>query len=402
MIKCTKRQKIIVKLCNEHIFKDLAELTSNYDYHIKGKSRILNSNKSVTFAKLFSDGFVLCGINHNKLEIWHPDTGLYNCLNNNNDYHYSNVTITQKGKIFCRTSEHIISWDPKTNIRINIFSQYISAPILSFIVEISDHLIAVGELCHNIKIINTYTGNVERILNHTGAYICEVLPNVLMTKSNSLESKSTDRIVSVCGYSLKIWNIISGECEFNCTSQYWITCIKILADMRIVCGLSFGKIIILDPSQVISHESQPEKNSCNYVLDAIFLGCHLEGINKLLLLSNGLLISASDDNTLKVWDLDKKIKIMTLEDHTGPITCVAELPDQRIISGSRDHTLKIWNLVTVDSLPTKRCDITLYESAEVSCIVILPNGKILSGTSGYPDDGTARQFADNGTLKIWS
>ena len=130
------------------------------------------------------------------------------------------------------------------------------------------------------------------------------------------------------------------------------SCIKILPDRRIIIGTFDGKIIILCP----------EKNSCNYFLDVTLeghtQGGHTQGrsteINELLILSGGqIMVSASNDYTLKIWDIYNKIELMTLEGHTWPVTCVAELPDKRIISGSSDCTLKIWNLMCCDN--TQRC-----------------------------------------------
>jgi len=91
---------------------------------------------------------------------------------------------------------------------------------------------------------------------------------------------------------------------------------------------------------------------------------------------------------------------MTLEGHTWPVTCVAELPDKRIISGSSDCTLKIWNLMCCDN--TQRCEMTLNETSRVTSVAILLDGRIVVGTGENPRDDRGRQMPDNCTLKIWS
>ena len=57
--------------------------------------------------------------------------------------------------------------------------------------------------------------------------------------------------------------------------------------------------------------------------------------------------SASKDNTLKVWDLDRGIELRTLEGHSDSVWGVAVTADgKRAVSASRDKTLKVWDLDT--------------------------------------------------------
>ncbi|MGA8030319.1 MAG: NB-ARC domain-containing protein, partial [Bryobacteraceae bacterium] len=56
-------------------------------------------------------------------------------------------------------------------------------------------------------------------------------------------------------------------------------------------------------------------------------------------------VSASDDNTLKVWDLESGRELRTLEGHSRSVTGVALTADgKRAVSASSDHTLKVWDL----------------------------------------------------------
>ncbi len=49
-------------------------------------------------------------------------------------------------------------------------------------------------------------------------------------------------------------------------------------------------------------------------------------------------VSGSDDNTLKVWDLERGAELATLEGHGGGVNAVAVTPDgRRAVSGSRQH-----------------------------------------------------------------
>jgi WD40 repeat protein len=64
-------------------------------------------------------------------------------------------------------------------------------------------------------------------------------------------------------------------------------------------------------------------------------------------------VSASSDETLKVWDLDSGRELSTLAGHSFFVTGVAVTPDgQRAASVSQDNTLKVWNLETGACLAT--------------------------------------------------
>ncbi len=72
-------------------------------------------------------------------------------------------------------------------------------------------------------------------------------------------------------------------------------------------------------------------------------------------------VSASEDQTLKVWDLKTGRPLRTLRGHSDKVTDVALSPDGRLaVSASWDGTLKLWDLDTGDvagrtSPPTRTC-----------------------------------------------
>ena len=59
-------------------------------------------------------------------------------------------------------------------------------------------------------------------------------------------------------------------------------------------------------------------------------------------------ISASNDTTLKVWDVDTGQELLTLTGHSAQVNGVAVSPDEGwAISASSDITLKVWDLEAV-------------------------------------------------------
>ena len=59
-------------------------------------------------------------------------------------------------------------------------------------------------------------------------------------------------------------------------------------------------------------------------------------------LTNGLLISGSIDNTVRVWNIKKKECLQTLIAHFDVILSLCVLNDNRFISGGRDKELIVW------------------------------------------------------------
>jgi WD40 repeat protein len=97
------------------------------------------------------------------------------------------------------------------------------------------------------------------------------------------------------------------------------------------------------------------------------------------------LVSASDDNMLKVWDLASGRAQTTLQGHADRVTACAVTPDgQQVISASADNTLKVWDLAS------GRARATLQGHADtVTACAVTPDGRHVVSAS-----------ADR-TLKVW-
>ncbi|WP_437282533.1 TIR domain-containing protein [Sorangium sp. So ce375] len=97
------------------------------------------------------------------------------------------------------------------------------------------------------------------------------------------------------------------------------------------------------------------------------------------------IVSASDDETLKVWDLATGQLLSTLQGHSGRVRACALSPDgQRIVSASSDETLKVWDLATGQLLSTLQG----HSNSVVAC-AISPDGQRIVSAS------------NDETLKIW-
>ena len=56
----------------------------------------------------------------------------------------------------------------------------------------------------------------------------------------------------------------------------------------------------------------------------------------------GLVVSASNDHTLRVWRLSDGASLRAIEGHTDVIWSVVDVGGGRIASGGLDSTLRVW------------------------------------------------------------
>jgi WD40 repeat protein len=115
---------------------------------------------------------------------------------------------------------------------------------------------------------------------------------------------------------------------------------------------------------------------------------HTRSVHSVALTPDGnQAVSASEDETLKVWDLASGRVLRTLTGHTGGVNGVAVTPDgSRAISASEDKTLKVWDLANGQELRT----LTGHTDG-VYTVVVTPDGSRAVSASGFFDR----------TLKVW-
>jgi hypothetical protein len=97
------------------------------------------------------------------------------------------------------------------------------------------------------------------------------------------------------------------------------------------------------------------------------------------------LVSASDDNTLKLWDMDTGKEIRSFTGHQGWVRSCAVVPGGRaMVSASYDRTLKLWDIHSGKEIRT----FTGHKSPVVACTVT-PDGRAMVSAS------------EDQTLKLW-
>ena len=92
---------------------------------------------------------------------------------------------------------------------------------------------------------------------------------------------------------------------------------------------------------------------------------------------NQLLVTASDDSSLIVWNVPKKRKLCELRGHDGPVNhCVFSPNSKLLASASFDRTVRIWETASCN------CTRVLYgHTKSVECVCFSHNAKMLCSSS---------------------
>jgi WD40 repeat protein len=98
-----------------------------------------------------------------------------------------------------------------------------------------------------------------------------------------------------------------------------------------------------------------------------------------------LLASGSADHTVRLWEVDTGRQVRTLEGHTESVYSVAFSPDRRLLaSGSWDNTVRLWEVETGRQVRTLE-----GHTGSVHSVAFSPDGRLLVSGS-----------ADN-TMRLW-
>ncbi|MEH2259136.1 nSTAND1 domain-containing NTPase [Nostoc sp.] len=131
---------------------------------------------------------------------------------------------------------------------------------------------------------------------------------------------------------------------------------------------------------------KPNEKKENRAIEVNTLEGHSSSVISVAYSPNGQqLASASDDKTIKIWDVSSGQLLKTLTGHSSEVNNVAYSPNgQQLASASRDKTIKIWDVSSGQLLKT-----LTGHSSYVFSVAYSPNGQQLASASR------------DKTIKIW-
>ena len=235
-------------------------------------------------------------------------------------------------------------------------------------------------------------------------------------------------LIGSCSTNIRVWKVTTGEKMCSAESSSPVTCLVSRADSPVVfAGLEDGGVMSISVHDGLLHQFNVNKSSgvsCitttrisdseSYVLTGHTDGalCIFKIMPNEYLLQGELvnhskritclcalpvkalrnckpLVSASEDGSITLWDLESGKIMHDLSDHKKAVKCLEYLfqeeRDLLLFSGSLDNTIKVWNVESGSCLRT----LTGHTNA-VWCLSILNDGCLL--VSGSKDD----------YLKVWN
>lgn len=136
-----------------------------------------------------------------------------------------------------------------------------------------------------------------------------------------------NRIITYNGRYFQVWNIDTLKIEHQIVDNYW--------------GYMIDICIVSDNTIAIYEVNKNDIKVWHFEKEPIILKGHLEPVIHVLPFKDKLL-SASDDDTLKIWNLNTGKSEFRLQGHEHAITDV-NIMENLILSSSVDKSIRIWN-----------------------------------------------------------
>ncbi|XP_013410594.1 p21-activated protein kinase-interacting protein 1-like [Lingula anatina] len=98
---------------------------------------------------------------------------------------------------------------------------------------------------------------------------------------------------------------------------------------------------------------------------------HCGGVRDVAISKKKILATGSSDETIKLFDLDKKVELGSLMEHEGTITSLSFYEDSHLFSGSEDGKICIWKTSGWDCIKTLK-----GHKGPVLSVSVHPSGKL--------------------------
>jgi WD40 repeat protein len=298
------------------------------------------------------------------------------------------LTKSQKGgeltiKSIIRIDKHIIDPTNNNNTLLN------HTDTISCLLNLGSGFIVSGSYDGTIKLWNMNNGfkNQSHNQKNNGHRNTKISESNSINYENYLKEKAG--IVSqVNNTGNQKYNHVNNRTRLiqTISSKNPILCMTRLNDRRIIVCLEGNILLFLRFDQVLIEDKRINLYNENNIENNIF---------SIIQLQNNMLVTGHNNGDINFWSIDEECKINLikpiLNGHNGTVNSIVELSDNLIVSCSDDRTLKIWNsdINSNTFFNTNSSMKTLSEhTSYVNRVIKLNNGDILSGSN-------------NGEIFIW-
>jgi WD40 repeat protein/DNA-binding SARP family transcriptional activator/predicted ATPase/DNA polymerase III delta prime subunit len=192
--------------------------------------------------------------------------------------------------------------------------------------------------------------------------------------------------------TIKLWSVPTGECRQTLRGhRNWVRSVAFSPDGQMIASGSGDHTVKL--WQVLHGQCRKTlQGYVNRVWSVAFAPTHHASNPSIPSQSTecqGILASANDDHTIKIWDLNTLTCQQILSEHTNSVCAIAfNTTGNLLASGSEDQTVKLWDI------QTGRCLYTLEgHTSRIWSVAFNTTGNLLASGS---EDQTVKLWDTNG------
>jgi hypothetical protein len=325
-------------------------------------------------------------------------------------------TTVNKGLIASgHANSGIQIWDTTNERQVRVFAHNKTTQVLKMqnirILEQmqgsnNNHLLICA--CDNFNgfvVYNWHTGKLANVI-YTKSPICMGRRNLLAFGDKYVIAGSEDKLLTIWDITTRAGNIVQQISAADSDFESPFFCIEAFLHSRILCGSLDGSLQVwnLNTSRRDVHINAHKRsirsialiddtrfatgsfdrtirvwgisfrNNVNITCLAVLLG-HGDSIKQMTVFGKNWLVSASDDSTMRVWNINKSGNyecVRLYKDHKMLVLALVTLSHSTFISGSYDRDIRIWS-TNESQIFTKiyrcqtedlLCDITIHANIQ--------------------------------------
>jgi len=327
--------------------------------------RTMEGNAAFESVAVTADGKIVSGGLGNNLIVWDLETGRqeYNLNIHKGCNFVSAIANTPDGKIIAAVNnlshpevDAIEMWDVKSGQLIKTIEGY-SEAIRKIAVSPEEKMVSLS-YDHKLKVWDLATGKLLfRLEDHP--YACGIAVT------------SDGRAISAGGTLLKLWDLNSGKLikSFNSENKYDVFNMVAISSTKKIFAFSSYSLKLFD------NDTFTLSDEIKYPINA----------KAIAVTANDKVISIKSVGSGKhilVWDVFSGKLQCDLEGHTNDINDIALTPDEKLITASSDNSLKVWDL-------SRESGYGLEVLNLITDIAITKGGKVITAS------------IDDTTLRVW-